>query len=374
MRHYSKASELATLVNQLTEEHVRLDSDTSSPFKGESWVEPTLEMYARKVRQVLEDNPTVEYPGKRCDAGEDVFIARQLIFMQAKQVNQLYLATKALSYVPVDTSVPAGAETFTTLSWTQIGKAAFVANYGTDFPDADAFVTETTNKMYDIGSAFRYSIRDLRRAAFGGVPLEAKRAEASRFAHEAFIDELALSGNAQRSLTGLANNTGVTLLTAGGGTVVGAWESASAATIKADLAAIESTMLFANPDQPQLMGDTLLLDDESYMILNTRPATSFSDRTILSSYLENSPYIKNIEPWVKLRNAGAAGVRRAVMYKRNPDVLDMKISQNYETFAPIQEGLSWKVPAMSRVSGVIVYRTSGLCYVDGLSASLPAGL
>ena len=371
---YKFSDEVTALGNQLMADGVRLDSAVESPYGGQNWLGPVLEMYARKVKEIINDNPTMEFPGRRCDAGEDVFIARQLIYTQSRQVNQLFLNTKALSYVPVESDVPMGAETYTTLSWSGVGAAQFVANYATDFPSADVFVTETTNKMYDIGSSFRYSIRDLRRAAFGGVPLDAKRAEFSRLAHEIFIDELALSGNTARNLTGIANNAGVTLLTAGGGVIVGNWETASAATIKADLAAIESTSVLACPDQPTLIGDTLLIDDESYMIINTRPATSFSDRTILSSYLENSPYIKNIEPWVKLRNAGAAGVRRAIFYKRSPEVLSMKISQNYETFAPIQEGLSWKVPAMSRVGGVTVYRPQGLVYVDGLSTTTPAGL
>lgn len=366
---FSRAAEREKLINQLVEDGVRLDHEN-----GSQWVEPTLDLYSRKVKELMDDTVTSsDYQGRRCDAGEDVFLARQLIYVQQREVSQLYLANKSLQFVPVDTGVPAGAETFTTLSWSQIGQAAIVANYATDFPSADAFVAETTNKMVDIGSSFRYSIRDLRRAAFGGVSIDAKRAQASMAAHAAKIDEIALSGDTSVGFTGIANNAGSTLLTAGGGTVVGNWESASAATIKADLAAMESTVLFATADQSGLMADTLLLDDESYMILNSRPATSFSDRTILSSYLENSPYIKNIAPWVKLRNAGAAGVRRAIMYKRDPNVLDIKISQNHEQFAPIQEGLSWKVLAMSRISGVIVYRPGSVLLVDGLTTTTPAG-
>lgn len=355
---YTLAQERARLVNQLTAEKIHFDSECIE----------LLPSFASEVKRLF---GTMNL---KCDAGEDVFLSRQLLYMQNKQVNTLFAANQALSYVPVDTSIPVGAETFTTPSWTQVGAAAFVTNYGTDFPSADAFVSETINRMFDIGSSYRYSIMDLRRAAFAGVPLSSKRADASRLAHDTKIDEICLSGDATRSITGLMNNASVTLLTAGGGTVTGAWESATAATIKADLAAMESTIVFASVGQSQLLPDTLLLDDESYMILNTRPATTFTDKTILRSYLENSPYIRNIEPWVKLRNAGAAGVRRALMYKRNPDILDMKISNSYEQFAPQQQMLEWVVPALSRLSGVIVYRPMAMLYVDGLSATTPAGL
>ncbi len=357
---YTKAQERARLVNQLTAEKIHFDSE---------WLDPQLDVYAAAFKDLARK----EFH-QNCDAGEDVFLARQLIFIQNKQVNTLFANNQALSYVPVDGSVPVGAEQFSTPQFTQVGSAAFVTNYGTDFPSSDVFVNETLNRMFDIGSSFRYSITDLRRAAFAGVPLSSKRAEASRLAHDTKIDEIALSGDTARGITGLANNSAVTVLTAGGGTIVGNWETASAATIKADLAAAESTVVFASAGQSQLAPDTLLLDDESYMIINTRPSTSFSDQTILRSYLANSPYIRNIEPWVKLRNAGAAGVRRAIMYRRSPDVLDIKISSAYEQFSPQQQMLEWVVPAMSRLSGVIWYRPMAGVYLDGLSTTTPAGL
>jgi len=357
---YTKAQELAKLVNQFNAEQVRFDGE---------YLDPMLTVYAQHARDLF----TKDFHQK-CDAGEDVFLARQLIYYQTRQVNTLFTENQSLSYVPVETDVPVGAEQFSTETWTQVGAAAFVTNYGTDFPSSDVFVTETLNRMFDIGSSFTYSLQDLRRAAFGGVPLSQKRADASRLAHDTKIDEIALSGDTVRSITGLANNANVTLLTAGGGTVVGNWETAAAATIKADLAAMESTIVLACAGQRGLFPDTLLLDDESYMIINTRPSTSFSDQTILRSYLANSPYIRNIEPWVKLRNAGAAGVRRAIMYKRHPDILGIKISNSYEQFAPQQQMLKWVVPALSRLSGVIVYRPMAMLYVDGLSTSLPAGL
>jgi hypothetical protein len=357
---YTKAKELAYVINQMTAEQIRFDAEMVSPM---------LDVYAQKAKELFANDFHL-----KCDAGEDVFLARQLIYIQNRQVNTLFTRNQALQYVPVETDVPIGAEQFTTETFTQVGAAAFVTNYGTDFPSADVFMTETLNRMFDIGSSFTYSIQDLRRAAFVGVPLSSKRADASRLAHDTKIDEIALSGDTVRGITGLANNANVTLLTAGGGTVVGNWEGASAATIKADLAAMESTIVLACAGQSQLFPNTLLLDDESYMIINTRPSTTFSDQTILRSYLENSPYIRNIEPWVKLRNAGAAGVRRAVMYRRDPDVLGMKISNSYEQFAPQQQMLKWVVPALSRLSGVIWYRPMAGLYVDGLSTSTPAGL
>ncbi len=357
---YTKAQQLAHLVNQFTAEQIRFDGEI---------LDPMLETYAKCAKDLF-----AKEWNQKCDAGEDVFLARQLIYIQNRQVNTLFANNQALGYVPVETDVPVGADQFSTETFTQVGSAAFVTNYGTDFPSSDLFVTETLAKMFDIGSSFTYTIQDLRRAAFANVPLSSKRSDASRLMQDNKIDEICLSGDTTRNITGLMNNANVTLLTAGGGTVTGAWESASAATIKADLAAMETTIVLACAGQAQLFPDTLLLDDESYMIINTKPSTTFSDQTILKSYLANSPYIRNIEPWVKLRNAGAAGVRRACMYRRSPDILGIKISNSYEQFAPQQVMLKWIVPAMSRLSGVQWYRPMAGLYIDGLSASTPAGL
>src|SRR6185295_4400509 len=44
------------------------------------------------------------------DADESSNLARQLLFVQAKEVTNVYVALKALKLLPVDGSVPSGAE------------------------------------------------------------------------------------------------------------------------------------------------------------------------------------------------------------------------------------------------------------------------
>lgn len=364
MIRYQKSTERQILHNMLGA--AKLNDGTPYRFDAAE-LDARLDAAAKTFKVICDQDA-----GARMDAGEDIFLARQLLWIQSKTANTLFEPLDAFKYVPVDTSMPSGAEQFSTLTYTQVGMADFVTNYGTDFLSGDVFVTETLSRAFSVGNSYRYSIMDIRRAAFGGVPLESMRASNARMEHETKLDQVATSGDTVRGITGLMNNANVTLVTAGGGTIVGGWETASAAVIKADLAAMESVIVLACAGHSELYPNTLLLDDESYMIVNTRPATSFSDVSILRSYGENSPYIRNIAPWVKLRRAGAAGVRRSIMYRRDPDCLDVKIPQAFEQFAPQQNMLEFVVPCHSRITGVTFYKPMSAIYADGLTTSTPA--
>lgn len=361
MLRYNRQNELNILGKLCQENKWRFDA---------AELGPVLDGHAK----ILADINARDGASSRWDAGESVFLARQLIFIQAKMANTLLEPLEAVQYVPIDTSVPVGAKQFSTRTWTQIGQANFITNWGTyaDFPSASVFVTEDLKTLFSIGNSYEFSIDDIRAAAFGNVPLDTMLAAAARQAHETKIDTVLTSGDTTRSFTGLMNNANVTLLTAGSGGLVGAWETATAAQIKADLALMESTVVLQCNGIKSLYPNTVLLDDESFMIINTRPSTTFTDRTILSSYLENSPYIKDVQPWVKLRRAGAAGVRRALCYRRDPMCLDAKIPLAFTQHPAQQIALAFKILCESKVSGVTFYKPMSALYADGLSASTPA--
>lgn len=360
MTRYTRRAEALTLKHMFAEQKWRFDSEG---------VDAALDLVTKRVDGLLSNDPSI-----RLDAGESVFIARQLIFIQAKMANTLLEPLDAVKYVPIDTSIPAGAQQFSTLTWTQVGQAAFITNWGSyeDFPSASMFVTEALANLFSIGNSYEYSMEDLRRAAFANVPLDGMKAAAARQAHETKIDTVLTSGDTVRGFTGLMNNASVPLLTAGGGTITGAWESASATTIKNDLAAMVSAVVLACAGHSELYPNAILIDDESYEIINQRPATTFNDTSILRSYLDNSPYITDIGSWVKLRRAGAAGVRRALVYRRDPKVLDAKIPMAFMQHPPQQVALAFKVLAESKISGVTFYKPMAALYADGLSASTPA--
>lgn len=302
----------------------------------------------------------------RFDAGESAFLTRQLLFIQQREVTQLFTQLKATKLIPLDTSIPSGADSFSTPVWNVYGKASLVANYATDFPTSDAAQSEVILPIKSIGNAFQYSVQDLRRAAMaGGMPLDQRRASVARMVSDKLVETVMSLGDATSGLLGFLKTSGVTLLTAGGG-VTGTWSGASGATIYADL------MLMAAKVQTQSQdvwhADTIVLGTAAYARAAQVPANSFNQESALSAFLRTNPFgITNIDQWVKCDLANAAGNGpRAVVYRRGSECVDCKIPQGFEVFAPQQKGLGFIVPCHTRVGGSVVYHPASMVYVDGL--------
>jgi len=121
---------------------------------------------------------------RRLDANQVLFMARQLeyIFTQTYDIKRPDF--KARQLIPVDTRVPAGAETFTYRTYEQTGTADLVHNYSSELRDADVKGSETAQRMVSIGNSYHYSIQDMRAAAFAGQPLDALKARSARYAME----------------------------------------------------------------------------------------------------------------------------------------------------------------------------------------------
>ncbi len=344
-----KSHDLQAIFNQMKAESLRLDG-TDRP----------LEILPTKCAE-LERGFLTHF-----DAGESAFLTRALLFVQAKQVTQVFLETKALQFFPVDGSIPSGAESFSTPIWNLFGKAKLVANYATDFPSVDAAQSENILPCRSLGVSFSYSIQDLRRSAMaGGQPLDQRKAGVARMVNEQLIDTICALGDTTSGLLGLTQNSGVTIITAGGGTITGAWASAAGSVIFTDLMQIGGKVVVQSKNTWR--ADTLLLPTVAYTQAAQKPANSFSQESALAAFLRTNPYgITNIDMWPALDTAGAAGVTRAMAYKRDPNCVDIKIPQPFELIAPQPQNMAFNVPGHSRVGGGVVYHPASMVYADGL--------
>lgn len=308
---------------------------------------------------------TLNMPGGRFDAGESAFLTRQLLFIQQREVTQLFTQLKATKLIPIDTSIPSGADSYSTPVWNVFGKAALVANYATDFPTSDAAQSEVILPIKSIGNAFQYSVQDLRRAAMaGGQPLDQRRASVARLVNDKLAETIFALGDTTSGLLGFLKNSAVTILTAGGA-IVGAWASATGPQIYSDL------MIWAGKVQTQSLdvwnADTMVLPTAAYARAASVPANSFNQESALAAFLRTNPFgISNIDQWTKCDTAGAAGVTRGVAYKRSSECVDGKIPQGFEVFAPQAEGLAFVVPCHTRIGGTCVYHPLSMVYADGL--------
>lgn len=301
----------------------------------------------------------------RLDAGETAALARQLEYIYAQTYDVKYAELKARRFIPIDTSVDAGAEFYTYRQWDMFGMAKLIANYADDLPRVDSLAKEFPAPIKSLGASYGFSIQDMRRAAMAGSQLDARRARAARRAHEQAFDDLMAFGNADAGLSGFTNNTNVPIVPA----VTGAWITNAATSLQMieDLNELVNSIVLATFET--FIPDTLLLDNTSFQRINSTPmsSTGDADKTVLRFFLDNNPYITSVDQWNKLNAAGAAGVSRAIAYKRSEEVLAGVEPQAFEQFPPQARNLEFVVPTHSRVGGVRIQYPHAVAYMDDLS-------
>lgn len=301
----------------------------------------------------------------RLDAGETAALAKQLEYVYAKTYDVKYGELKSRRFIPIDTSVDNAAEYFTYRQWDQFGMAKLIANYADDLPRVDALAKEYPAPIKSLGASYGYSVQDMRRAAKAGSQLETRRAAAARRAHEQAFDDIMAFGSADAGILGFLNNPNVPIV----GAVTGAWVSTPATPLQIveDLNTLANSIVLATLET--FVPDTLLLDSTSFQLINSMPmsTTGDADKTVLRFFLDNTPYIRNVDQWTKLNTAGAAGVSRAVCYARSEEVLAGVEPQTFEQFPPQWRNLEAVIPTHSRIGGVRVQYPLAVAYMDDLS-------
>ena len=300
--------------------------------------------------------------GIRLDAGETALIAKELEAVKAATYDVKCPEFKARQFIPVNSSPPAGAETVSYDQWDSFGQAKVIGNYADDLPSVDVLKKRFTNKIASLGNSYSWSIQDLRASAMaGGMSLDAKRAMAARRAMEAAIDDLAAAGDANLGMSGFAAHASVPLVTP----TTGTWSGATALQIIADLNKLVQSIITTTKQVH--LPNTLLLDTDSFALINQKPMSADSSNTVLRYFLENNPYIQSIDQWHRLDLANAAGNGpRCVAYDRSPEVLGLEIPQEFEQLPPQARNLKFVVPCHARCGGVIMHYPKAVAYMDGI--------
>jgi hypothetical protein len=296
---------------------------------------------------------------QRFDAQETAHLARQLEHIKAQTYDVRYPELKARGFIPTDNSAGPGADSITYRQWDRVGMAKLIANYADDLPHVGVHAKEFTQAVKSIGSAYSYSIQDLRRSAMAGSQLDARLAAMARRAIEQRIDDYAFNGDAQVGITGFANNANVPLVVLPN---VGAWTTLTPAEIMENMAFLASSIVIATREL--YTPDTLLLDNVSFNHIAQTPVDTTNQMTILRAFLANNPYVRNIDQWHRLNTAGAASIHRIVAYQRTPEVLVNNIPQEFEQFPPQARNLCFEIPCHARVGGVEIHYPLAIAYAD----------
>ena len=170
---------------------------------------------------------------------------------------------------------------------------------------------------------------------------------------------LAALGDANTGVKGFLNQSAVPIVSF----VTGNWTQATAAeNILTDMNTLVNSIV--NTTKELFAPDTMILDNTSFQIANSKRIDPTMEKSVLKSFLENNPYITSVQQWQRCNTASATNGRRIVAYKRDPEVLELVIPQEFEQFPPQAKNLGFMIPTHARVGGVSVRYPLAIAYMD----------
>lgn len=301
---------------------------------------------------------------QRLDANETAFLERELTQLRSKIYEVKYAELMARSFIPIATDIAASADTYSFPVLDQVGQAKVIANGPDDLPRVDVKMTEVTGKVYTVGDSYGWTLYELMEAARVARPLSQMKARAARRAMETEIDAMLCTGQTTQQsnlvTTGLLNNAAVDAL---GVATMDHWvlNVTSGDQQVAEINAVVNEMIVTS--KQVFIPDTVLLPTARFNVLaNTRLANS--DLTALDWLLKTNKRITSVMEWYKLDGAGVGGKDRMVVYKRDPEVLEGVVPQEFMQLPPQPRNLEFVVNCTARAGGTKVYQPLGIRYAD----------
>lgn len=230
---------------------------------------------------------------------DGLFFQRQLEAIETQTYDVLYPDLEARECFTTNTFGGAGVTTLTYRSYDRVGKAQVINARATDLPKSEISGKEYSLPVKTVGVAYDFDIDEVAAAQVTGMPLEARRAQASRRGYEEFINDSVWYGNDDFvgffSHPQLAQNT-----VAAGVSTNTEWSTKTPDEILADLNSAVGTM-FATTKKIHRPTE-LWLPVAQWNYIRSTPRSNVSDTTILEFFLKNNEFIKSMEQ-VKVLNA-----------------------------------------------------------------------
>jgi hypothetical protein len=302
------------------------------------------------------------------------FLIEQTTYIEAEVYRIQYPDILYPQLIPVDTSANQWAKSITYFSLDKVGSADWLAATATDMRYADVNRNKFEQGIEMAGIGYTYNLEELGQAMMvPGLNLTSERAEAARRGYEEFVDKLSRLGDTTKSLTGMLNNPTVTRVDAiADGT--GSSPAWSAKTADQMIRDVQNALTGVYQGSLTVeMADTVLLPIAAMELLaNTRVPNTFGNaldylmKYNLYTHTTGAPL--TIRGILNLDTAGAGGVGRMMVYRRDPRVLKLHVPMPHQFMPVWQRGpLSFDIPGIFRVGSVEIRRPGACRYVDNIT-------
>lgn len=300
----------------------------------------------------------------RSDAEQSMFQRNELEAVSSRVLETKRPPLKGIRLVPVNTSVPENAREWGYDRVDHQGKAAFLGERSTSLPMADATKDRVLYRLHHYGQGYEYSKMEINQAVAGGATtLNDQRAMAALRATEEMRNRLMLLGDDRIGTEGFVNSSIVPATPAGG--TWSALVGTSVDDLIAEIASYIST--FRVNSGESITPNVLAIPEAQYTLLESRRLGD-TDSTMLA-YVRNAfaDSIQEIVNLAELQGAGAGATDRAVLYRRDLEVLEYAMSRTFRFEAPVEHTLKWEVPGWeTSCAGTNILMPLGMLYIDGI--------
>ena len=325
----------------------------------------------QNVMLAMANTRAILYGVDRLDANETALFGRQLEYVSARAREIRRPELKWRQFVPVTSEAPPGAETWAYYLWDALGMAEIVANYADDIRRVAVTAQKVSFDIETYALGYDYSVLDIERAAMAGVNYRNRKSDQVRRGFELRFERVAAIGQPGTSIKGLLNNANVPLLTASnvGGTTPWGSGTKQPSDVLTDLLTMEDSIITTTKgvETP----DTLLLPLNKFRYLQKTALYSGAgadpEDTLLRVFLERSANVRDVDWWLPLATADAAGTGpRAVMYRRDAEHVHFELPLSPTELPPQAQNLALNVNSWARAGGVAFEYPLSAVYMDGI--------
>lgn len=279
------------------------------------------------------------------------------------------VALNATTFIPMQDGVKPWQSAWGYKTVTEVGMAAFIADYADDLPPIAKFLTPKSVGIKTIGDSYAYSEFELQQWLATGVDVSRDDSELARRKIDEKVDDVILLGDDAQGVTGLFNNENVTVVesSANAGGTGTDFESKTFKEIVAQFRAVFNAQKSLYKDKKVATKfDSVILPSDSMSYLETTYTSDNSQVTILDAL---KSMFKGIVNWYEsemLEDAGANSTGRAVFYRKDKSVVSYVLPEPFRQKNPQECALHYKVPCYARTGGTVIKNLKGIMYCDGV--------
>ena len=278
------------------------------------------------------------------------------------------VALNATTFIPMQDGVQPWQSAWGYKVVSEVGMAAFIADYADDLPPVARFLTPKSVGIKTIGDSYAYSEFELQQWLATKVDLSRDDAETARRKIDEKVDDVLLMGDEGQGVTGLFNNENVTVVeSSAGASGQTDFENKTYKEIVAQFRAVFAAQknLFKDKKVATKI-DSVILPDDAFGYIETTNVSDSIDTSILDSLKAKFPQIVNWYRSELLEDAGANSTGRAVFYRKSKNVLSAVVPEPFRQKNPQEQALHYKVPCYARIGGTVIKNLKGVVYCDGV--------